>query len=129
MTVQAWLLPSVVLAIHGEQLAEHGGPAGIRDRDRFESALAPPQRQGAYEGREDIGTLAAAYAFAIAQERHFAAGNRRTALAAAELFLELNGFRLTATDGDCVVTMLGVADGTFSAKDLVDWFQANINDI
>jgi death-on-curing protein len=118
-----------VRAIHGELLAEHGGTAGIRDGSQFGAALAPPQDQAEYEGRDDIGTLAAAYAFAIARERHFAAGNRRTALAAAALFLELNGYRLTATDGDCVVTMLGVADGTFSAKDLVDWFQANIDDI
>ena len=129
MTATVWLLPAVVSAIHGEQLAEHGGPVGARDRGGFESALAPPQNLAVDTGRDAVGTLAAAYAFAIVRDRHFAAGNKRTALAAAALFMELNGFRLTATDGDCVVTMLGVADGTVSAKDLVDWFQANIEEI
>ena len=126
MTGRVWLHPAVVLAIHGEQLAEHGGAAGISDRGRFEAALAPPQAEAEYQGRNDIGTLAATYAFALTRENHFVDGNKRTALAAAELFLALNGFRLTATDGDCVVTMLGVAEGTFSAEDLVGWFQANI---
>ena len=129
MTAYVWLLPAVVLAIHGEQLTEHGGPVGVRDQGLFESALAPPQNPAVNRGRDDVGTLAAAYAFAIVRERHFADGNKRTALAAAELFMELNGFRLTATDGDCVVTMLGVADGTCSAKELLDWFHANIQEM
>jgi death-on-curing protein len=38
MTV--WLSKQTVLAIHDEQLAEHGGAAGIRDDGLLESALA-----------------------------------------------------------------------------------------
>ncbi len=31
MTQPVWLLKGVVLAVHDMQLAEHGGPAGVRD--------------------------------------------------------------------------------------------------
>jgi len=126
VTGRVWLHPAVVLAIHGEQLAEHGGPAGVRDAGRFESALAHPQNLAVYENCDDVGTLAAAYAFAIARYHPFADGNKRTALVAAELFVELNGFRLAATDSDCVLTMLGVANGSLSEEELVEWFRANI---
>ncbi len=37
-----WLLPEVLLAIHGRQIAEHGGDPGVRDVGLFESALARP---------------------------------------------------------------------------------------
>jgi hypothetical protein len=43
-----WIDPEVLLAVHEEQLAEHGGAAGIRDQKLFESALARPQQVDAY---------------------------------------------------------------------------------
>ena len=35
-----WIDPAVILAVHEEQLAEHGGAAGVRDTGMLESALA-----------------------------------------------------------------------------------------
>ncbi|MFQ5703933.1 MAG: hypothetical protein ACE5HT_07920 [Gemmatimonadales bacterium] len=45
----------------------------------------------------------------------------------AELFLELNGYELLVSDGESVLTMLGVADGTLSEEDLIEWFQTNVS--
>ena len=105
-----WIDPAVVLAVHDEQLAEHGGVAGVRDAGLLDSALARP-RNLAHYGAPDTFELAAAYAFGLVKNHPFVDGNKRSAFVAAELFLVLNGWRLTATDTDCVLTMLALASG------------------
>src|SRR4051794_12409337 len=97
-----WLDPTVLLAAHDEQIREHGGAAGIRDRGLFESALARPQNLAAY-GAPDAAALAAAYGFGIAKNHAFVDGNKRTALVALELFLALNDDALAADDQECVI--------------------------
>ena len=54
-----WILDEVVLAVHDEQLAEHGGLSGVRDRGAVESALARPRNLVAYEACDDVARLAA----------------------------------------------------------------------
>lgn len=123
------VLDEVVLAVHDEQLAEHGGMAGIRDQGAVASALARPRNLAAYENCNDIGRLAAAYAYGIARNHGFSDGNKRTALVTADLFLMLNGYELISTPADNVLTFLGVADGTLSEEELADWFQENVRKI
>ncbi|MFM7965600.1 MAG: type II toxin-antitoxin system death-on-curing family toxin, partial [Betaproteobacteria bacterium] len=110
-----WIDPEVLLAVHEEQLAEHGGAAGIRDQKLFESALARPQHVDAYglpEGGEpSAADLSAFYLHGLACNHPFVDGNKRTAFVAAELFLELNGFSLDASDEECVLLTLSVAAG------------------
>ena len=57
-----WVLDEVILALHDEQLATHGGLTGVRDRGAVESASARPRNLVAYEACDDIARLAAAYA-------------------------------------------------------------------
>ena len=81
-----------VLAIHAEVLAAHGGLRGLRDRGLLESAVAAPQ--ASYGGRplmRDVVEIAAAYLYYLCRNHPFADGNKRTALAAALVFLEANG--------------------------------------
>jgi death-on-curing family protein len=119
-----WLLKSVLLAIHAEQLAEHGGFPGIRDEARLDAALDRPQNLLSY-GEPDIFDLAAAYAFGLAKGHAFVDGNKRTSFVAAELFLMLNGHDLRASDADCVMTWLALADGSLTEAGLADWLRAN----
>jgi death-on-curing protein len=119
-----WLDYRVLLAIHEEQLAEHGGAAGTRDLGLFESALARPQHLVVYE-KPDTAALAAAYGYGIARNHPFVDGNKRTAFVAVELFLDLNSFELVATDADCVMTMLALAAGDLDAATFADWLRAN----
>jgi death-on-curing protein len=121
MAEWVWVAQSVVLAIHDEQIAEHGGAAGVRDLNLPESALARPQHLAAYDSEADVAGLAAAYAIGIAKNHPFVDGNKRTALVALELFLELNQHRLAADDSDCVVTFLASAAGQLSEPELVAW--------
>lgn len=117
-----WIQRAVVLAAHDEQLAEHGGPSGIRDDNMLESALARPQNLLAY-GEPDIAELAAAYAFGIARNHPFVDGNKRTAFVAMVLFLALNKKSLTAEPADCVLTMLKLAAGEITEADLAIWIR------
>lgn len=120
-----WLSSDVLYAVHAEQLAEHGGLAGLRDANALESALARAE-QLSHNGSPDGAELAAAYGFGISRNHPFSDGNKRTAFVATELFLVLNGFKLRATDADCVMTMLGVAAGDIDEASFAAWIRAHI---
>ena len=120
MSAPIWLDLEVVLAIHDEQLAEHGGQAGVRDRGLLESALARPRNQFAH-GEHSLARLAASYAFGLSRNHPFLDGNKRTSLVVAELFLDLNGLQLNATDAEIVSTFLQLAAGDLTEKALADW--------
>ena len=117
-----WLAADVLLAVHEEQLAEHGGAAGVRDLGLFESALARPQNVAAY-GNPDAADLAASYGVGLAKNHPFIDGNKRTAFVAVELFLALNGHDLVADDADCVLTMLAVAAGSLDEPGFAAWLR------
>ncbi|MGL4637095.1 MAG: type II toxin-antitoxin system death-on-curing family toxin [Beijerinckiaceae bacterium] len=120
-----WLDREIILAIHEEQLAQHGGGVGIRDEGMIDSALGRPQNLAAYNPDADLCDLAAAYAFGIAKNHPFIDGNKRTAYVAMELFLIEHGLLLTADDGDAVVTFLGLAAGNVSEEHLAGWIRGN----
>jgi death on curing protein len=121
-----WIADSVVRAIHGAQLAEHGGIAGIRDEGLLASALARPHNLEAYGENVDTAALAAAYAFGIARNHPFLDGNKRSAFVVMELFLNLNGWVLNAEDAECISTMLALAAGDLSEKALAAWLRSHI---
>ena len=123
-----WVELAVAIAAHDEQLAEHGGASGLRDRSMLESAMARPLNLVAY-GEPDAADLAAAYAFGIARNHPFVDGNKRTALVVSETFLALNGYRLTCGNVEVVVTFLALAAGELSADALADWFRASLERI
>jgi death on curing protein len=120
-----WVREDVALAIHSEQLREHGGGNGVRDLGLLQSALARPENLLAY-GEPDAASLAASYAFGIARNHPFVDGNKRTTYVVCELFLALNGFILTSSDVDSALTFLALAAGEFSEEALADWIRANI---
>ena len=124
-----WVLDDVVLAVHDEQLAVHGGLPGVRDRGAVESALARPRNLAAYDACDDVASLAAAYAYGISRNHGFADGNKRTSLVTADLFLMLNGYELVSSPVDNVLTMLAVADGTLSEDELTSWMRKSIRPI
>lgn len=120
-----WLSLEVALAVHDRQLAEHGGPAGVRDHGMLESALARPINQWNY-GEQDLCALAAAYAYGIARNHPFVDGNKRTAWVFARLFLQLNGLTLSFTPRGAIDTVLNLASGNLSEAELADWFRQHL---
>jgi len=119
----AWVPLDAVLAIHDEQIAEHGGIRGVRDLATVDSALARPRNILAY-GNPDAAELAAAYAFGLCGNHGFLDGNKRTAYVVAESFLDLNGYVMDAPDEAVVSTMLAVASGVMAEEQLAKWFRS-----
>lgn len=125
MSEPVWVATATVLAIHDEQLAEHGGLPGIRDMGLLESALGRPQNLFHYEGL-DLIELAAAYGYALAKNHPFNDGNKRVSAVVTELFLALNGADLIASDAAIVQTWLALASGTMDENEVVAWLRENV---
>lgn len=111
MSEPIWIDAALVLAIHDRQLAEHGGAEGLRDESLLHSALARAPNHLAY-ARADIVELAANYTAGIVKNHPFLDGNKRTGFVVGVLFLELNGFRFTATEEAAAQAVLELAAGT-----------------
>jgi len=121
-----WILLETVLAIHDRQIDDHGGLPGIRDYGLIESAVHRPQTVALYaENRFDVFDLAAAYGYALIQNHGFYDGNKRTAYTATRLFLELNGYRMTAPPAERVMMFLKCAHGEIKEPDLAEWLRQN----
>jgi death on curing protein len=119
-----WLKEDVVIAMHSEQIAEHGGSLGIRDAGLLSSALARPQNQTAY-GEPSVFDLAAAYAFGLIQNHPFVDGNKRVGFLAAYIFLELNGWEFMASEAEAVAVVLALARGEMDEAGFSDWLKDN----
>ncbi|GJD61014.1 type II toxin-antitoxin system death-on-curing family toxin [Methylobacterium frigidaeris] len=121
--IPLWVETEVVLAIHDEQLAEHGGAGGIRDRMMLDSALDRPRNRHDLGGCDDICELAACYAFGLARNQGFVDGNKRVSAVVTELFLALNGYDLTANDSDVVRVWTAIAAGEMTEDDITAWIR------
>jgi death-on-curing protein len=105
-------------------IAEFGGAEGIADRGMLESATAMPT--ASFAGKflhESLPAMAAAYLFHICKNHPFRDGNKRTAVVAAEIFLNINGLRLDVSNEDLKRLCLGVAAGEISKEEAVAFFE------
>lgn len=121
MQEPVWVPRLVVEIAHHGQIQEHGGLPGLRDANALEAALARPQQKWAYDPNADLALLAAAYAYGIATSHPFNDGNKRSALIALVVLLDLNGHRLTASEVEVVPVFLSLAAGKLSEADLREW--------
>jgi death-on-curing protein len=114
-----------VLTIHQEQLARYGGGTGIRDAGLLDSALATPRATfgGSYV-HPDLFSMAAAYAFHIAENQPFVDGNKRTGVLCAVVFLELNGFIVEEPPLRLHDAMIAVAERQLDKRVLAELLRA-----
>ena len=121
-----WIDERDALALHGRLLALHGGAAGLRDEGLLKSALARPQQHFAYAESTDIIDMAAAYTAGIVRNHPFIDGNKRTGFVVGVLFLELNGYRFTASEEDAAQAVLGLAAGTIDETGYSSFLRGNV---
>lgn len=126
MSAPVWIDIRDALALHNRLLALDGGLAGVRDEGLLESALARPQQLHAYGNRPDTVDLASAYIAGIIRNHPFIDGNKRTGFILGALFLELNGWTLTASEEDATRAVLGLAAGTLDESAFAAWMRANV---
>ncbi len=121
MAEPRWVARIVADAIHLDQIREHGGLAGLRDENALEAALARPRQKWHYEPGTTMPELAAAYGFGLSRSHPYRDGNKRVAFVAMVVFLELNGWRFSATEADVVEAMVALAAGALSEAELATW--------
>ena len=120
-----WISIQVTVLMHGEQLAEHGGLDGVRDRGLLESALARPQNLRAY-GEPDVADLAAAYAFGVARNHPFVDGNKRLGWLLAVAFLDVNGMAFESDMVEALHAMLALAEGLIEEAQFAAWLRPQL---
>ena len=120
-----WLSQTILLTVHADQIREHGGSVGLRDRGLLDSALNRPRNRVAYESESDLCGLAASYGFGIARNHPFVDGNKRVAFQAMYIFLGLNGLRVDAPEEEVVSLILALASGELNESGLATWLRSH----
>lgn len=111
------LTKAEVREIHRRLLEQTGGKSGIADEGLLDSALAAVAHRLHYE-RASLAECAATYAYHLTKNHPFLDGNKRIGAAAAEIFVQLNGGALTATNDEIVALFFQIATGSLSKDDV-----------
>lgn len=118
MADPVFLTLAEVIEVHVDQIHRYGGQAGLRDLGLLQSALAQPQASFAGQWlHNDLYAMAGAYAYHLCQNHPFIDGNKRTALASALVFLELNGISLLDPRGRLKNAMFRIASGKMKKEE------------
>jgi death-on-curing protein len=122
-----WLELAAAVRLHGEQLAEFGGMAGLRDAGLLASALDRPKNAWAYSSpKPDAIRLAASYAFGLVKNHPFVDGNKRASLIACHTFLIANGWMLEAPQQEQAAVILDLAAGVIDEAQFADWLRPRV---
>lgn len=105
----------------------HGGAPGLLDDSLLKSALARARQHYSYAKGADIITLAGVYTAGIVQNHPFVDGNKRIGFIVGVLFLELNGYRFTATEEDAARAVLALAAGEMDEVSFTRFLRANVS--
>ncbi|WP_088346069.1 MULTISPECIES: type II toxin-antitoxin system death-on-curing family toxin [Rhodomicrobium] len=116
-----------LIEFHAESIESFGGAPGLRDRGALEASLARADHILAYAGDDpDAVDVACAVCASLCRNHAFVDGNKRIALIALGVVLELNGFYLDAREHDAADIMMRLASGTLAEDALKSWVRANI---
>jgi death-on-curing protein len=111
--------------LHSDSLKLFGGIAGVRDDSLVESAMGAAMNEFFY-GQGDLFSVAAVYAFHIAQNQAFLDGNKRTAASSALAFLAMNGFSHSSTGDEQLSiynALIAIAERRMTKPELAELFR------
>lgn len=115
-----------VLALHAVLIHEFGGTDGVRDFGALESAVFRPQT-GYYD---DPIAEAAALLESLIQNHPFLDGNKRVAVAAADVHLRIHGLELGGNSVEHHQFLIGLMEaGAVDWKSLETWLRANVESV
>ena len=115
-----------VLLLHARLVQRTGGSGGVRDMGLLDSALARPRATfGGEDLYPDLWHKAAALMHSLIKNHPFVDGNKRTALTATGLFLELNGYVMTASNEEALDLARCAAIGETTVESMAVWFEGH----
>ena len=125
MTV--YLSVEQLLELYRALIRHFGGRSGVRNRGGLESAAARPAATfGGDDLYPDLAAKASALMHSLILNHPFVDGNKRVGVAAAELFLRLNGAALDASDEEFELVALATAAGEVEPEALAIWFRQRV---
>ena len=122
-----YLTQNEVLDLHQQIIERTGGLSGIRDLGALQSAIAQPRMT--FDGVDLYPTVeekAASLCFSLVCNHPFVDGNKRVGHAAMETLLVLGGCEIKSATDDSERIILGVASGSVSREQLVQWLREHI---
>lgn len=113
---------AVLCYVHDQIIEASGGSKGFHDKKLIESALARPNQSAFGEDiHGDVFAKAAALLDSIANNHGFRDGNKRTAMAAAVLYLHNNGIEIRFTNEEYEVIMLHIVNDKPPVDEIKIW--------
>lgn len=121
-TVQ-FLSVDEVLEIHARLIVRFGGADGLLDKGLLESALFRPQT-GYYA---DLVEMAAALFESLMNNHPFVDGNKPVAFFSTDVFLRINGYKMTVEPKAAYAFLMGLFDtNTCDLEHLTPWIRSSI---
>lgn len=103
-----------------------GGTAGVLDFKLLDSALNNCYQtfdgKELYPSKEEKGAI---LGYFLVSNHAFVDGNKRIGLVVMDSFLAFNGIKLSYTDEEMVTIGLGIAAGSVSYHDLLEWIRSH----
>src|SRR5258706_1277397 len=122
-----WIEERDTLLLHQRSLILHGGAPGVLDATLLKSALARAHQHYSYVSRVDIIRLAGVYTAGIVQNHPFVDGNKRIGFIVGVLFLELSGYRFTASEEGAAQAVLSLAAGEIDESSFIQFLKGNVS--
>lgn len=124
-----YLTADEVVALHHYLMTERWQEPmyGLRDAGLLESAINRPIAAAHY-ANSDLSDQAARLWHSLTENHPFLQGNKRTAYAAMEVFLRLNGWDCNADDDGIIAVCLDLATGRFGAEEAAEWLRNHIEE-
>lgn len=123
-----YLTVEEIMHIHIRVMSSMGwNDAPLRSEGELASAAARPQH-AAYYGGADLAYQAVTLCVGISQNQPFVDGNKRTAMAAMRVFLQMNGYAIVAEPLSIALHIEAVADRHGTLDDAIDEFAAWIRE-
>ena len=116
-----FLRSDVLRVVQAQLIQTYGGLPGVRDENALESAVARPKQLQNYTGEARVGAMAASLAWAILRNHPFADGNKRLALAALVMSVQLNDHRLTCSEAEETAMIFQAASSEISEEKWTAW--------
>ncbi len=116
----------IIPTIHADLIHRYGGHPGLRDKHLLASALAQAKMtSGRQFLHRSIFDKAAAYGFHLCRNHPFVDGNKRISFVLMDIFLQMNGWLLTATEEEAYATMVALSAGKLTKSQLSAWLRSH----
>ena len=115
-----------IIKLHEAIYERYGGDVGVLNDRMLDSALqAPFQTFGGEELIPDTKEKIVRLAFGLIKNHAFKDGNKRIGALVLLTLLELNGYKVNATNAEFADIIMGVAASEKDENDLLEWVEVH----